>query len=81
MGMKTNKCDRCGKPTIRFQGSFFNTEECCPACIEKEQAHPMYQKAKEVERKAVIAGDYNFPGIGLPEDLYTDYNRKDKSCT
>ena len=81
MEIKNHKCDRCGKTTIHFKGSFFNTENCCMECIEKEQSHPMYEKAKEIETKAVLAGDYNFPGIGLPEDLYTDYNRKEKSCT
>jgi hypothetical protein len=29
----------------------------------------MYQKAREAERQAVLAGNYNFPGIGKPDDL------------
>jgi len=69
------RCDRCGKISNRFQTSYFNTEKCCPECLKTEQAHPQYKKAKEVERQAVLKGDYNFPGIGLPKELYTDYNR------
>lgn len=69
------KCDRCGKTTKTLKGSFFNTEGCCTECLEKEEKHPLYKKAKEVERQAVLEGDYNFPGIGLPKELYTDYNR------
>ena len=74
--MSKHKCDRCGKEMTSFRTSFFNTEDCCLECIKKEEVHPLYPKAKEVERNAVLAGDYNFPGIGLPEELYTDYNRK-----
>ena len=73
--MEYSKCDRCGITSKILKGSFFNTEMCCKSCLEKEQAHPKYKEAKEIERKAVIAGNYNFPGIGLPENLYTDYNR------
>ena len=63
------KCDRCGKEMNAWTMSFFNTEECCLSCIEKEQQHPEFPKAKEAEREAVKAGNMNFPGIGLPEDL------------
>ena len=49
--------------------SFFNTEEICLPCVEKEQQHPDFEKAKEAEREAVKAGNLNFPGIGLPEGL------------
>jgi len=63
------KCDRCGKEMAAWTMSFFNTEECCLSCIEKEQKHPDFPKAKEAEREAIKAGDMNFPGIGLPEGL------------
>lgn len=63
------KCQRCGKETDAFTMSMFNTDECCMECIEKEQKHPDYQKARDVEHAEVVKGNYNFPGIGLPNDL------------
>lgn len=65
--MKT--CDRCGDPTNAWLMSFFNTEECCLSCIEKEQTHPKFGEAKKAECDAIKSGDNNFPGIGLPEEL------------
>lgn len=49
--------------------SYFNTDECCFACLRKEQQHPDYEKAKQAELEAVMRGDRNFPGIGKPADL------------
>jgi len=63
------KCDRCQTPTTTFQMSFFNTQMCCLACIEKEQKHPDYEKARKAELGALHFGNRNFKGIGLPKDL------------
>jgi hypothetical protein len=49
--------------------SIFNTDCLCLECINEERKHSEYQKALEAERRAIRNGDYNFPGIGLPEDL------------
>lgn len=49
--------------------SFFNTEMICLDCNEKEELHPDYWRAKEVESKEVSKGNYNFKGIGKPKDL------------
>jgi predicted restriction endonuclease len=38
-------------------------------CLKKEEDHPDYQKARDQERLTIHQGNYNFPGIGLPEDL------------
>ena len=38
-------------------------------CIETERAHPAYPAAEKAERDAVLRGDRNYPGIGLPPDL------------
>lgn len=69
--MFSSNCERCG---VSLSGkvagvSYFNTDFCCPDCLEKEQQHPDYQKAKEAELEAVRRGDYNFEGIGKPVDL------------
>ena len=62
-------CDRCGEESDKFKGSIFNTQMCCMKCIEKEQKHPDYNKAREIELEEVKKGNYNFEGIGLPIDL------------
>lgn len=67
--LSMGKCGRCRKGTNMTTCSFFNTEMICPACEEKEMAHPDYKKAKEAEAEAVRSGNYNFPGIGKPSDL------------
>ena len=63
------RCDRCGKKSRVTSFSWFNTDELCPECAEKEQNHPDYQRAKDADREAVLRGDYNFAGIGLPADI------------
>lgn len=62
-------CHRCGEKSFSFIGSMFNDELLCTKCEDKEKAHPKYEAAREAENAAVKAGNYNFPGIGKPEDL------------
>jgi len=49
--------------------SRFNTDICCPYCIDKERAHPKYKEAADAELAEVKKGNYNFKGIGKPADL------------
>lgn len=63
------RCERCGKPAYNWKMSYFNTEKICPACQKAEKMHPMYGAAKTAAQEAVKAGNYNFPGIGKPDDL------------
>jgi hypothetical protein len=49
--------------------SYFNTEDLCMECAEKERDHPKYEQAKRVEGEAVAGGDLNYGGIGKPADL------------
>ena len=63
------KCERCGVETTTTICSMFNTQQICMVCKEKERRHPKYPEAREIERQAVLRGDYNFPGIGKPSDL------------
>lgn len=65
-------CDRCGQRTNTFKTSWFNTDSLCPRCQEVEKGHPDFELARAVEHQACLAGDYNFPGIGLPKD-FADY--------
>lgn len=63
------KCDRCHKETLATIMSKFNTEIICMDCKDKERAHPAYAAADEAEVKSVRSGNYNFPGVGKPDDL------------
>lgn len=67
------KCDRCKKETNSFRMSFFNQDMLCPECLKEESEHPMYKAAKDEERQQVLNGNYNYEGVGLPEDLAKKY--------
>ena len=69
MSLFNGRCDRCGKSVKALRMSIFNTEMCCDACLGKEKRHPRYKEAKDAEMQAVRNGNYNFEGIGKPEDL------------
>ena len=62
-------CRRCRKETNITTMSWFNEDEICMECDEREQEHPDFKKAKDAERKALVGGNPNFPGIGKPADL------------
>ena len=65
-------CPWCKGP-IRFSScSYFTSQDICEKCKEDEKHCPNYQRAREEEGRAVRAGNYNFPGIGLTvEDIAT----------
>jgi len=64
-----SKCDRCKDDARCMTGSFFNTEMICIPCNIKESNHPYYKRAKDIEMSEVRRGNYNFEGIGKPNDL------------
>ncbi len=63
------KCDRCRQETSVTIVSMFNTDTLCLDCKKREEQHPNYAQARQAEHRAVLAGNFNFPGIGLPPDL------------
>lgn len=67
--MSTNLCDRCLGEVMFTTMSLFNTDMCCQNCIEIERQHPQFPEARKRELEELQAGNYNFPGIGLPETL------------
>lgn len=71
MGLGNSKCDRCNKESKVLTGSYFNVQMICPCCETKEKSHSKYQEAKDAEHKAVVGGNFNFVGIGLPKELET----------
>jgi len=62
-------CERCKKETTHTIMSLFNQEMCCKECIEKERAHPKFKEATSQQLEEMQKGNYNFSGIGLPDDL------------
>jgi len=64
-----SKCQRCGKETNCTIMSMFNTQILCLDCKEKEEKHPEYKKAQKAELKHVKREDYNYKGIGKPNNL------------
>lgn len=57
-------CHRCGKESMIYTMSRFDTDLICMECEEAERAHPRYKEAVEAEAAACRRGNYNFPGIG-----------------
>ena len=62
-------CDRCAGETVCTTGSYFNLEIICTECDDRESAHPRYEEARRIEAAEVARGNYNFPGVGLPQEL------------
>lgn len=57
--MSNRGCQRCSKETAVTTMSWLNQQMICLDCAEKEEGHPKYKEAREAERKAVQAGEYN----------------------
>ncbi len=64
-----NHCQRCGEKTNTTTGSYFDESIICMRCNQIERKHPDFTRAQEAETAQVRAGNYNYPGIGLPEGL------------
>ena len=64
-----SNCVRCTVKPVSTTMSRFNTDIICGDCETKERAHPRYQEAADAELAAVKRGNYNYPGIGKPENL------------
>ena len=64
------KCERC-KSDCRdgHTWSMFNTQRICIPCARTEERHPKYEDARLADLQEIRKGNYNFPGIGKPEDL------------
>jgi hypothetical protein len=69
-------CQRCNSDNKITTGSMFNTQMICLKCKEQEIKHDMYEFARKVESDQVKGGNYNYEGIGLPNDLKDYYERK-----
>lgn len=63
------KCERCFTKTNITIMSMFNTQMICISCKTKEETHPDYRKACINEIKELKQGNYNYKGIGKPNNL------------
>jgi len=67
--VKEMRCNRCNEDMTAFHGSWFTSEVICSICEQVEKLHPLFELAQEIENIALLLKDYNFPGIGKPEDF------------
>jgi len=68
--MQRDNCERCGGDTKgKTTTSMFNQQVICMVCKDTEKKHTKYKDAHDADDAAILSGDYNFPGIGLPDDL------------
>ena len=63
------KCERCQSESQSQSMSWFNTQMICPRCQKIESRHPKFEEAKQRESAQVKAGNMNYRGIGLPQNL------------
>ena len=61
-------CDRCHQPTIATITSMFNTDTICLECKKLERENPRYAEAVAADKAAIRGGNFNFAGIGLPDE-------------
>ena len=62
-------CDRCNKKIHIQNKSMFNVDMICKECQRLEKDHPQFEKARDAVIDSISRGDYEFEGIGLPENL------------
>ena len=62
-------CERCGESTRVLSMSYFNTDMMCEKCNKTERLHPLFETARQEELAQCQNGNFNFEGIGKPEDL------------
>jgi len=47
----------------------FNSDKICEACQFLETGDPSFEKARDAVIDSISRGDYDFEGIGLPDNL------------
>jgi pectin methylesterase-like acyl-CoA thioesterase len=65
----SSTCDRCRATNSVTNMSRFNMDIICQSCDDLEHQHPLYEVAAAAELLSVMQHEYNFPGIGKPNDL------------
>ena len=49
--------------------SYFNEDEICMDCSDKERKHPDFKRARDADQAQIRNGNMNFAGIGKPSNL------------
>ena len=62
-------CDRCGATTLVTTMSWFSKDIICMDCSKRERQHPQFAEAQTAVHHHEAAGDMNWHGIGVPDDL------------
>jgi len=62
-------CDRCGGSLDGGRTmSMFNEDCICMECSKKEREKPEFKEAVKADIEQIKQGNYNFEGIGFPEE-------------
>jgi hypothetical protein len=70
MPFAPERCPRCGGSMGCSSGSYFDMQMICCTCKTEERQFPNYTLALETESAQVLAGNLNYPGIGLSSADY-----------
>ena len=54
------RCQRCDNHARMYKCSWYNRQEICLSCAEKETHRADYRACREAELEAVRSGDFNF---------------------
>jgi len=71
-----DRCERCKRFDDMMISSVFNNQVICTTCSYAESEHPDYCKARDIQNKEIMSGNYSFKGIGVPEDIFEYYDDK-----
>lgn len=63
------QCQRCGG-SLRGGRimSMYNEQVICMACKKAETQRSDYRDAVDADHRQIVAGNYNFPGIGFADN-------------
>ena len=68
-GRPPRMCMRCRRQSWLIVRSAFDHRDICQECKTTERMHPKYIHALKADDAAMMKGDRNFEGIGLPTEL------------
>lgn len=70
----TKQCNRCKRSIDNsFFKSVFDNKTICYDCQQSEIDHLKYEEAVNAVIDSISKGDYEFEGIGCPDNLKKDY--------
>jgi hypothetical protein len=70
------RCDRCNRFDDLMIKSVFNNQNICSTCEYAENEHPLYVDARDLQNTEILAGNYNYDGMGVPPNIFDYYDDK-----